>query len=205
MFLYTDDYTEYIKMLDVKITDCLCKQVMTLNTKKAQEVYMEAQKVGNQKVIWGYDQNLSAYPAKNREAQIMSIQRMVFDLFNRAIRVVIDKTGVLWIDNLHTAIKDVIVYGDDHKLIDSNVYIVDMRNDIPKVVDIDGSVSDSVFDITNAVACSVKRVKYITPELYKIKYTIGEFIADNKITRESLTLDEKKYKKYTDRYKNELR
>lgn len=205
MFLYTDDYTEYIKMLDVKITDCLCKQVMTLNTKKAQEVYMEAQKVGNQKVIWGYDQNLSAYPAKNREAQIMSIQRMVFDLFNRAIRVVIDKSGVLWIDNLHTAIKDVIVYGDDHKLIDSNVYIVDMRNDIPKVVDIDGSVSDSVFDITNAVACSVKRVKYITPELYKIKYTIGEFIADNKITRESLTLDEKKYKKYIDRYKNELR
>ena len=201
MFLYTDDYTEYRKMLDVKITDCLCKQVLTLNTKKAQEVYMEAQRIGNQKVMWGYGQNLSNYPTKNREAQLMLIQKMIFDLFDRAIRVVIDKEGFLWIDNLHTAVKDVIVYGVDHKLIDSNVYIVDMRGDIPKVVDIDGSVSDSVFDITNAVACSAKRIKYITPELHKINYTIGEFIKDNEISRENLTLDVKIYDKYVDEMK----
>ena len=201
MFLYTDDYAEYRKMLDVKITDCLCKQVLTLNTKKAQEVYMEAQRIGNQKVMWGYEQNLSNYPAKNREVQLMSIQKMIFDLFDRAIRVVIDKEGFLWIDNLHTSVKDVIVYGVDHKLIDSNVYIVDMRGDIPKVVDIDGSVSDSVFDITNAVACSVKRIKYITPKLYKINYTIGEFIKDNGISRENLTLDVKIYDKYVNEMK----
>lgn len=196
MFLYTDDYSDYKKMLNVKITDCLCKHVMTLNTRKAQAVYMEAQKVGYHKVMWGYGQNLSKYPAKNREAQLMTIQRMIYDLYNHAIRIVIDKEGILWIDNLHTAIKDVLVYGENQIIGDSKIYIVDLSQDIPKIVNINGSVSDSVYDIENAIVSAKTRLKRITPELSQIKYTIGDFMKDNNINRECLTLDEKAYDKY---------
>lgn len=192
-FVFTDSTNGYERYFSLKIKDCICKHVLSLNQPKAQKVYHASSGIGYEKVIWGYGSGLYKHPELNRTAQICQIQKMIYKGIYNPIRCVIDKNSVLWIDNLHGAISNILTKGDDVKLEDCQIYIVDMRNDIPKIVDVRSSVIFDKNAINGCLKNAQDRINRISLELYEINYTIGEFMKDNRISWDAMTLDKSRY------------
>lgn len=199
-FVYLEDYADYEQMLDVRIKDCICKHVLRLGSDKANKVYQISESIGYQKVIWGYGQGLSVFPTRNKTINMWKMQAMIYDGVIRPVRLVIDKNGVLWVDNLHTAIKDILVLGDDTKLSDIIVYIVDMRTSPVTVVSINDSVVKNFNAIVGAIKSAKDRLERVSSELYDVGYTIGNFMEDNEITLSEFTLTSEQIDKYKSMY-----
>lgn len=194
-FIYTDKLTEeQLALLYVPIKDCLCKHVMRM-TPRAQQVYNACIDV-YPVVRWGTRIKLLNCPESNWIYQTDKIKRMVAECYKNSIRVVIGDNKQVWIDNLHSAIRDILIYGENHKLVYSRIYVVDLRADTPVVVDVSVGLRDSVKDIIGAIECSYRRMERVDGKLYDIRYTVGEFMKDNNITRESLNLSEDAIDKY---------
>lgn len=181
VFLYTENVVEYKNYLSFYIKDCLCKHVLFTDSTKASRVLELSLKNNYPECKWGYWRGLD--DEQNRLVQISTIATMLHDGYTRPVRLVIDKSGVLWVDNLHSAILYMYVYGYNAMLNDIPNYIIDCRNDVPVVVSTyRGSVRDSLYDIKGAIGVSVKRCLRAIPEIVSVHYTIDEFIQDNNLS-----------------------
>lgn len=195
-FRYTENYDDYRDVLCVRAVDCICKNVCNLESDKAKRVYELGRKVGYDQVIWGYRCGLWGRYDVNRIVQLGQIQRVISKGIKRPVRIIIGYQGTIWIDNLHTCIASILCYGENMKISDMPVYIVDMRDDVPIIVDINRSVSFDYDKIAGVIQCSKDRLSRIHIDLYDVNYTICEFMTENKISRDRLTLDESFYEMY---------
>lgn len=112
-FIYTSDYSKYKEILKTPIIKCVCKHIMNLDGEKAQQVFIASNKIGYNKCVWGYGMKIYENEEENRLIQIHTINKMICKGFIKPFRVVIDEAGVPWIDNLHSALRDIIVYGKE--------------------------------------------------------------------------------------------
>lgn len=187
-FRYIECSSGYLWLENMLLVDCLCKHVILKpngNSSKCIKYYEEAVKAGYDTVIWGTHSGFSKDPLENRNLQNARIKQMVADGFSSPIRIVlIDIGGIVyaWVDNLHTAIKDILVYGSDIPIGRLSYYIVDLCSFTPTVVDVGGSLRDSIKDIKGAIGCALKRKEYVNQGIINVGYTIGEFIKENNLT-----------------------
>lgn len=188
-FIYTSDYSKYKEILRTPITKCICKHVMNLDGEKAQQVFTASNKVGYNKCLWGYGSKIYENEEENRLIQLNTITRMIYKGFIRPFRVVIDEAGVPWVDNLHSAIRDILIYGEGVTLGECRLYIVDARTTPYTVVDINNTVNKDLYDINGMLQTSEDRINRICSELRDINYTIEEFMDENNINIESMKID----------------
>lgn len=187
-FIYTDNQEDYTYVLETRISECRCKHVLSVENPKAVRVKELSEKIGYEAVQWGTHENLTEDMEVCRQVQLFRIQRMIYKDIKNAMRVVIGKKNDIWIDNLHTSIAAIITNGSDVKIKDIKCYIVDMGASIPVVCDINGSVRKNVMDIQGAVRASEARLSRVSTELLELNYTIGDFIKENRLTREHMTI-----------------
>lgn len=173
-------------ILNMKLTDMFCKHVIRNNHDctqlKAGKLYTESVKLGYNECEWGVH---SGYPS-DTSFHISKITKMEKDNYNHAVRIIICKydfcdSPIVWIDNLHSAIKYIREYGKDVKLIDIPFYVVDISDyQHPSIHGYNGSLRDNYEDILGAVSCAYKRFRYSnSKELIEIGYTLKDFLCDN--------------------------
>ena len=189
-FIYRDSFNmeQYREYLNRKAVDCLCKHVCRITNPKAKALILASEAIGYPKASWGYGEGLHLHPEQNRLIQINRIQVFIYDRIVHPIRLVIDKEGEVWIDNLHSVLTQILCRGRDLELYAMPVYIVDMRGDIPKIVDGYHLIDFNREKIIRMLEFSRLRCERVSSEIKAIGYTIGEFMADNEINREALTL-----------------
>ena len=132
----------------------------------------------------------------NRQIQIGCIQHGISSKSIKPMRVVLAEGRRVWIDNLHTAIQNIIIYGDDVKIRDCMPYICDMTVTPFKIVSIEGSVAGNLGMAKGAIQAAVKRLNRVHSDMYEINYTIGDFMQENVINREALTISQKRIDSY---------
>ena len=180
----TDNISEDI--LNMKLTSMLCKHVIKHNFykeySKAFRLYIASQKLGYEMCNWG----LHVGHANDIQYHINLIVQMEKDNYNPAIRIVICKYSfcdkpVIWIDNLHSAIKYIRQYGKDVKLKDIPFYIVDISDyEHPIISGNSGYLRENYEDIFGAISCAYARFnRSNSRELVEIGYTLDDFLNDN--------------------------
>lgn len=195
-FVYTTDLSDYQGFLNKPMIDFRSKHVMALTSDKAKQLYMNSLSADYPEVVWGYGSGLYRRKDENRLVQIHRIARMIYKQERRAFRIVIDSAGVLWIDNLHSAIRDILVYGESVWFCNVACYIIDLTRSIPIVADVSGALSRNLDDIEGAIFAARKRDRRADAAVRAVGYSIREFLTDNAITKESLQLDERYFKAY---------
>ena len=173
-------------LLNMKLTDMFCKHIIRHNPDdiqiKADKLYIESCKLGYQVCNWG----LHVGHASDIQYHINSIVQMEKDGYNHAIRIVICKydfcdVPIVWVDNLHSAIKYIREYGKDVKLGDIPFYVVDISNyNHPSICGYNGSLRENYENILGAVSCAYKRFRRSnSKEIIEIGYTVKDFLCDN--------------------------
>lgn len=195
-FTYTNNPEPYRYLFSLPLKDFRCKHVLSRNSRKADQLYALSAKYGYPQCMWGYGSGIYVDHEANRTIQIHTIRRMIYKGFTRPFRVVLDSAGVPWIDNLHSAIRDILVFGEGCTLWDTRFYLIDLSGMIPGIVDVRGSVSGDMADIKGALESAFKRDMRTNDEIRKVFYTIGEFMADNEITRDAIHLKQEHYEAY---------
>lgn len=198
-FIYKDYDTsidkEYLEILNKPLLSCICKHVMGLSSEKAQRVFTESNRIGPSKSIWGMSQRLHLKPEINRISQISVIQTMIYKNRINPVRIIIDKSGTPWVDNLHTAIANILVHPDGMTLGNMSIYMVDTRTSPYTIVSFNDSVRLNRSDIKGILDSAEKRLLKISAELININYTLEEFLDDNAINRECFTLEDNYFNK----------
>ena len=172
-------------LLNMNLTDMFCKHVIRHNPDgiqiKADKLCIESCKLGYKVCNWG----LHVGHASDIQYHINSIVQMERDEYNPAIRIVVCKydfceTPIVWIDNLHSAIKYIREYGKNVKLGDIPFYVVDISDyNHPSIHGYNGSLRERYEDILGAVSCAYKRRRSNSKELIEIGYTVKNFLYDN--------------------------
>jgi hypothetical protein len=172
-------------LLNMNLTDMFCKHVIRHNPDgiqiKADKLCIESCKLGYKVCNWG----LHVGHASDIQYHINSIVQMERDEYNPAIRIVVCKydfceTPIVWIDNLHSAIKYIREYGKNVKLGDIPFYVVDISDyNHPSIHGYNGSLRERYEDILGAVSCAYKRRRSNSKELIEIGYTVKDFLYDN--------------------------
>ena len=111
----------------------------------------------------------------------------------RPLRLVIDQDGSLWADNLHGTIAQVICQGMSVTFKDLPVYIMDMRTIVPKIIDGYHLIDLDTNKVTGLLSVSWKRCERSSKELKAVGYTIGEFMDENDLNQNELTLNDLSY------------
>lgn len=188
-FIYTENLGRHAGLLSLKLKDFPCKHVMDVSSRKAQALLDASLNLGYNETLWGFGEGLYLRGDENRLAQLHIIRRMVYKQCMRPFRVVIDRSGMPWIDNLHSAIRDILVFGDGITLSDAMFYVIDVSGRTPVAIDVGDSLSDNLSDIQGAVDVARKRDMRTDDAVRRIGYSIGDFLSDNNITRAALGLD----------------
>lgn len=173
-------------LLNMKLTNMFCKHVIRHNAEgiktKVGKLYIESVKLGYNECEWGVH---SGHPS-DIAFHISKIAKMEKDNYNPAVRIVICKydfcnESIVWIDNLHSAIKYIRKYNKDVQLRDIPFYVVDISDyDHPFISGYNGSLRKNYEDILGAVSCAYKRFRRSnSKELIEIGYTLGDFLYDN--------------------------
>lgn len=173
-------------ILNMKLKDMFCKHVIRRNQDgmqiKADKLYIESVKLEYNVCEWGVH---SGHPS-NISYHIGKIIKMEKDNYNHAVRIVICKydfcdTPIVWVDNLHSAIKYIREYGKNVKLRDIPFYVVDISEyEHPSIHGYNGSLREKYEDILGAVICAYKRFRRSnSKELIEIGYTLKDFLHDN--------------------------
>lgn len=195
-FTYSENYKSYEDILDRKVIDCLCKHVIKTDTDKSQRLAEVSRKIGVPHVYWGYPDGLHEHPEMNRQIQLGCIQHGITSKNIKPMRVVLTENRRVWIDNLHTAIQNIIIFGEDVTIGECIPYICDMTVTPFKIVNIEGSVAGNLGMAKGAIQAAVKRLNRVHPEMYEIGYTIRDFMEENNINREALTISQKRIDMY---------
>lgn len=173
-------------ILNMKLTDMFCKHVIRCNPDvlqiKAGKLYIESVKLGYNICEWGVH---SGHPS-DISYHIDKITKMEKDKYNHAMRIVICKYDfcdalIVWVDNLHSAIKYIRQYGKDVKLRNIPFYVVDISDyENPSIYGYNGSLRENYEDILGAVSCAYKRFRRSnSKDLIEIGYTLEDFLHDN--------------------------
>ena len=181
-------------LLDTKLVDMFCKHIIRRESDdihtKASKLYLESCKLDYKVCNWG----MHVGHASDIQYHINSIIQMERDGYNPIIRIVVCKysfcnTPIVWIDNLHSAIKYVREYGKNIKLRDIPFYVVDISDyRHPSISGYNGSLREDYEDILGAVSCAYRRFRYSnSKELIGIKYTLEEYAEQiEKVTKEQI-------------------
>lgn len=179
-FTYLDDYDKYQDILNIYLKDCLCKHILNINTNKSKELLKECNKINYNGVIWGYCNSFHKDSEINTLIQISIIRNMISKNIKNSIRIIIDPFNNIWVDNLHTAIKEIIINDINIKLKDISIYIIDFKNiDNPIIVDINNSLDNDLNNIKGAIDCGYKRLSRCNQLIGNINYTINDFLNEN--------------------------
>lgn len=98
----------------------------------------------------------------------------------RAVRFIIDQYDRVWSDNTHWTIAYVLAKGPDTRMIDIPIYIVDFRNEIPTIV----NINNTVFDSTDSILSAISNAKLIYARINNgwrntdISYKISELMSE---------------------------
>lgn len=196
-FTYMTELTAHARpFLSTRLTDFPCKHVMDVSGKKAQALLDASLNLGYSECVWGFGEGVYNRPKENRIQQVSAIRRMVYKQFTRPFRLVIDSAGVPWPDNLHIIIRDILAFGEGATLIDVPFYVIDLTGPVPAAINWMGSLSRDLDEIEGAIACAKKRDSRADDAVRAVGYTIGEFMADNGITKDALRLTEKDWHAY---------
>lgn len=187
-FQYSNDFKDYSEYLDRHVADCLCKHVCRCDSDKAKALVDASVQIGYYYVWWGYGEMLWTDPERNRMVQLSRVQRFIYDNLTRPIRIVIDKDGDMWLDNLHSTLAQVLCQGMDVMVRNLPVYIVDMRSEIPKIIDGNCLVMFDYKKIQKLLIASKDRCRRVSSEVKTVGYTISDFIKDNDISLDALTI-----------------
>lgn len=199
-FQYTDSMGRYQELLGMPLASLRCKHVMSLLSPKALKQYKYSLETGYPQAVWGYGCGIYKDPEANWEIQVHTIRRMIYKGFCRPFRVVIDSEGIPWADNLHSAIRDILVFGEGLELMGARFYIVDLSGPMPVVADAGGSLSRNLDDIQGAIRSAMERDSRVDGRIRDVHYTIGEFMDENGINREAIGLPKADYGRYLDVY-----
>lgn len=184
-YINMDEYRHY---LNQKVTDSLCKHVCRNVNSKTEALVRASEMIGYYGVWWGYGQGLHKFQERNRLVNIGRIQSFIYDRMARPVRLVIDREGEIWVDNLHSAIAHVLCRGTNITLGLMPVYIVDMSDSVPKIIDGNRVIEFDRDKIAGLLATSSNRCNRVSRDIKAVGYTIGEFMEDNEITRDAITL-----------------
>lgn len=166
-----------------------CKHVMDVSSQKAEKLLDVSVAAGYENAMWGYGEALYKVPDYNRIVQIGRIQRFIYKGLIRPVRIVIDSKGCWWPDNLHTTIAHILCQGSGCKVIDIPFYIIDLsaKQDVVTIYDpyrlVDLNRADDV------IHSALMRESQTNDQIRSVNYSIQEFMADNNICWEALTLE----------------
>lgn len=176
------------KILQMHLKDMFCKHIIKNHSNnkqtKADRLYIESCKIGYSICEWGAH---SGHPS-DIQYHLKKIKNMERDNYNHAIRIVVCKYdfcnhNIMWVDNLHSAIKYIRQYGINVKLKDIPFYVVDISDyNHPIISGYENSLNNNYEDILGAISCGYARYRRSNLEdLIKVGYTIQEFLYDNPI------------------------
>lgn len=140
----TEEFDYYF--LNKKLIELESKHFVSI--KENPKLYELANKVNYDYAIFGSHRRARISDEKNR------ILNMKKTDCNRAVRFVIDKYGRVWSDNTHWTISYILKLGNDAKIIDVPAYIVDFRQSIPSIININNTLFDSTESIVDAIQCA---------------------------------------------------
>ena len=187
-FAYESGKTSFIHDIEHNlISEMRCKHVLSLDSEKAERLYGYSCDIGYPQAMWGYGESLDQDPARNRIVQLGRIQRYIYERFVHPVRIVVDEKGVLWIDNLHNAIAHELCRYDC-RISNIPYYIVERdERYIWHITDPYGLVH--LGKVAGILKSSANRLGRVDDAVRSVKYTIGEFIQDNRLYFEEVTLD----------------
>lgn len=193
---YLDEYE------DMPIRDMPCKHVMSLSSEKAMELFRASVAIGYDKVVWGKGSGICLDEDWNRKAQLHEIQRIIYKKRIHPVRVVVDNDvdspwndiRVVWIDNLHNAIAHILC-NDCCRLRDIPHYIV-TRNKAYGVEIIDPYHVVDLSRVSGLMDCAMVRLSRSGEDIARVGYTISDFMSDNRISRDVLTIADEYYPEY---------
>lgn len=171
------------ELLNMKLIDMRCKHVLnTSSNKKDLQVLNLSTECGYKWCLWGSHSGHSG----NTDYHIKKIVDMENCGFTRPVRIVVcsypfsPNTKVTWVDNLHTAIYYLRLFGKDLILKEMPFYIVDISEYDDKLYDYQGSLSQSKFDLAGALECAYhRRIRSNNKELIELNYTVSDLLKAN--------------------------
>lgn len=182
-FLYMEYEDENVKKVydwitTIRLLDLHCKHIMNMNNHN-KDIYDAAEKAFNaqgvrNRVIWGVNRNGTI------ESETAIIKKMVADNFDRPVRIFIDQFERVWADNTHSVISWIIRRGFNCTLNDIPFYMVDLREDIPRIISVNATVHDSVKDIQMAIGCAyrIKDLIKLGYRSYDLNWSINDLMND---------------------------
>lgn len=165
--------SEYSKILDMKVLDLQCKHIAYVT--QTNKIFLQlAKKVDYQWVVFGSHRFMKE--EERLPFEINRINQMAESENSYPVRIVICSNNKIFVDNTHWALAYAKRYGQDLKLKSIPVYIIDFRNEIPTVVDVNNTVIKNDDDILKAIDAASdveKRIKNNwRPE--NVSYTLNE-------------------------------
>lgn len=164
---------EIEELLNMKLIDLECKHIPLLNDEN-NKIYTNSEKIGYKYALFG--SHRVDYKLSN---ELNRIENMSNSNCLRAVRVVLTNDGKIWSDNTHWTIAYIYKFGKESTLRDIPIYIVDLRYELPIVIDCDNTLFDSVSNIQKAILASLNIQNRISKGWRKNqKYTISNFLND---------------------------
>ena len=194
-FTITDEMQNYSDILRMPLQKCLCRRVIKIESDKSKKLYDLLKNTTN--ALWGYEDNLKFFDNDRFRQFMVSVQNMVIFKDFKPFRIVIDKVGNVWIDNIQVATKDLLISDMGITIGECGHYIIDLRGDIPVVAGSIAALSSDLMDIMKSVELADKHFGDSMPdEAREIKYTLSEFLKDNGVHKGMVTLSEETIASY---------
>ena len=174
------------EILNMKLTDCLCKHVFSTDgsqgaNERSWKLLMASIDVGYKYCLW----NTFAGHIKDFDYDMGRILKMEDDGYEHALRIVKCKydfsdSMYYWCDNIHSSIMYLRKHGLDVRLRDLPFYVVDITDITPQVLSYNNSVRNCEDDVKGAIQSAYQRKEWSNSrEIVDIGYTIGDFIKEN--------------------------
>lgn len=124
-YMISNNLLEYSRIINYKIGSSECKHI-AINTPRDIAITFE---LLSAKVNYDY-----CYMSQGNDYSVENNKQYVYKMsLSESIRpakYVITKDGRVWADNTHTSLSALLKFGEDARILDSDFYIIDLRNNI---------------------------------------------------------------------------
>ena len=164
---------EVQELLPLKLASLECKHIAYVDNKTSR-LHENALEIEYKNDILGSHRT---YP--NIFDELSRINNMAQSYCLRAVRIVITQDGRCWSDNTHWTLSYLFRYGKDTKLQKIPFYVIDFRNENPRVINYASTLFDSITEIRNAIeaAHSIQARLDIGWRTNGLNYTIGDLFS----------------------------
>lgn len=164
------DSKEVEKILSIPLKELEAKHIPYVNDETAM-LHQNAVHIG-----YTYDVFGAHRPYTRLQDEIARIKNMSSTPCLRAVRIVLTTDGRIWSDNTHWTIAYMLRYGWNTRLKEIPFYIVDFCYDIPRVIDYNHALFDSITEIRTAVKAAQNIQERLNAgwRIGKLSYKIGE-------------------------------